>query len=338
MTDVTTGPAPGGPEPVAAQTARMSPVSRLVNVFFSPGAVFDDVRRDPRGWLTVVLIIAAFVTIANMLYLARFAPFQGDIVATALKENVFMKMAPPEIQDKTVQDTIKMVNAIPLWQLELQQVSSIPVLKILQTWFFTFLYTLLALAMGWLLGVRIGKVFLSLAIVCGVMVVTAVASGVLQGMAKSATLAGGTSPAWIAIVGLLIGGGAAALIVLAARMLAAQGEVARILAVVALAMAPLVLWAIACIIISFIKTPDPTSVDELVPSSVGLLMGMKDGALGGLLGELDIFRLWILSLATIGLSRVFKKSFGAAAVIVFTPWILWVVCVVAIGAIGSMSS
>src|SRR6185295_17275865 len=107
----------------AADPARMSPLSRLMNVFFSPAAVFDDVRRDPRGWLTVLLAVALFVTVANMVYLVKFHAFQGDIVSAALKDNVFLQLAPAEVQDKTIQETIKVVNAIPLWQLELQQVS-----------------------------------------------------------------------------------------------------------------------------------------------------------------------------------------------------------------------
>lgn len=338
MTDVPTGLAPGSPQAGAGEPARMSPMSRLMSVFFSPGAVFDDVRRDARGWLTVVFIVAAFVTVANVVYLARFQPFQGDIVGEALKNNVFLKMAPPEMQDKMVQDTIKVVNAIPLWQLELQQIASIPSLKVLQAWFFTFIYTLFALAMGWLLGVRVGRVFLSLAVVCGVLVVTAIASGVLQNLAKNAALGGGAPPAWTALVGLLIGAGAVAALVFAARMLARQGEVARILSVVSLALAPLILWALACVIVSVVKTPDATSVDEVVPSSLGLLMNMKDGAIGALFMELDLFRLWMMVLAALGLARVFKKSFGAAAIMVFTPWVLWVICAVILGAVKSAGS
>jgi hypothetical protein len=62
-------PAPGYGAPVAdvkpvdelSAPPQMSPFSRLANVFFAPGEVFQDVRRSPRDWwlpLIVLLLIS----------------------------------------------------------------------------------------------------------------------------------------------------------------------------------------------------------------------------------------------------------------------------------------
>ena len=61
-----------GGAPQSAPTARdemsappqMGPLARLGNIFFSPGDVFEDVRRSPRDWwlpMVVLLIVATAV-------------------------------------------------------------------------------------------------------------------------------------------------------------------------------------------------------------------------------------------------------------------------------------
>ena len=60
--------------------------------------------------------------------------------------------------------------------------------------------------------------------------------------------------------------------------------------------------------------------------------------MGALASALDIFTLWVMILATIGLAKVLKRSTGAAAAVVFTPWILWVLGKTLFAAIGSMGS
>lgn len=47
-----------------SEPAQMSPMSRLVNIFFSPGEVFEDVRRSARDWwlpMVIYLLIATGV-------------------------------------------------------------------------------------------------------------------------------------------------------------------------------------------------------------------------------------------------------------------------------------
>lgn len=43
------------------EPARMSPFARLANIFFSPGEVFEDVRRSPRDWWLPMIV---FVLVA----------------------------------------------------------------------------------------------------------------------------------------------------------------------------------------------------------------------------------------------------------------------------------
>ena len=128
----------------------MSPLSRYLNVFMSPGAVFEDIRRDWRGWWMPILIGAALTTVMAVIYVNRYAEFQGEIAAAQVRDSPFLKLAPVEAQDKIVQTTRKNAEVVPAWQLMAQQAIWIPFGTTLVVWFFTFLYGLIALAMGWL--------------------------------------------------------------------------------------------------------------------------------------------------------------------------------------------
>src|SRR5436309_581314 len=133
------------PEP-----ARMSPLSRYFNVFFSPGAVFEDIRRDPRGWWMPLLIVGVVSSLFALLYVGRFHEFLPDIVAQQVKDNAFLKLAPPEARDKAIEAATSTVKATPIWQMQLGQIAQVAFNIPLVVWFFTFLYSLVALLMGWL--------------------------------------------------------------------------------------------------------------------------------------------------------------------------------------------
>jgi hypothetical protein len=315
----------------------MSPLSRLMNVFFSPGAVFDDVRRDPRGWLTAPAPWRSFVTVANMVYLVEVPGLPGRHRLGRAQGQRLPEAGPAEVQDKTIQDTIKVVNAIPLWQLELQQVAVHPVLQVAQAWFFTFVYTCSRWPWDGSWASRWARSSSTLAIVCALLVVTAIASGVLQTSAKNVTLAGVAPPRGSHSWAARRRGGAAVIVFARAcsradracahpvGRVARHGPAHRVGDRLPHHLGPQ----------GRRTRPRPTSWS---PRSLGLLMNVKGGVMGALLGELDLVRLWMMFLAALGLSRVFKKSFGSAAVIVFTPWLLWVVCAVVLGAVKSTGS
>lgn len=71
------------PPPVALTTsqemsepAKMSPIARAINVFFSPGEVFEDVRRSPRDWWLPLLLMILVVMAAGYFidYRLEFSP------------------------------------------------------------------------------------------------------------------------------------------------------------------------------------------------------------------------------------------------------------------------
>jgi hypothetical protein len=56
--------APPQPQSIREQLTeppKMSPFARLFNIFFSPGEVFEDVRRSPRDWWLPVVVLSALV-------------------------------------------------------------------------------------------------------------------------------------------------------------------------------------------------------------------------------------------------------------------------------------
>lgn len=75
-------PIPETPADELSEPRQMSPISRLVNVFFSPGEVFEDVRRSPRDWWLPVLVLLAVVTASGYVlqYRLNLTP---EVVATA---------------------------------------------------------------------------------------------------------------------------------------------------------------------------------------------------------------------------------------------------------------
>jgi len=338
MTDAPIGLAPAGPDPVAAEPARMSPLSRYFNVFFSPGPVFEDIRRDPRGWWVPILISIVLWSLMASLYVTRFSEFQGEIAASQLKDSTFLKLAPVETQDKIVQAARKNAEVTPTWQMIAQQSSYIPFVTVLIIWFFAFLYSLIALAMGWLGGTRASKIFITFGLVLGIVVVFGICVVVISVAGRQGTPDSPLPPAsWTIGVSAILCLGAVVALLWALGRMAREAALGRILGVASYAIAPGTLAAVLGMIIVFLKTPDATPFGELIPSNLGALAGSK-GAIGALAGSLDIFTLWTLILASIGLAKVLKRSMGAAAAVVFTPWILWVLCKVAFGAIGSAGS
>jgi hypothetical protein len=63
----------GAPPPTAPRSVRdeltepaqMSPITRLVNIFFSPGEVFQDIRRSPRDWWLPILVLVIVASAAG---------------------------------------------------------------------------------------------------------------------------------------------------------------------------------------------------------------------------------------------------------------------------------
>jgi len=326
-------------EAVAArEPARMSPLSRYANVFFSPGAVFDDIRRDPRGWWVPILIGVVLTILMVTAYTWRFSEFQGEIAASQIKNNTMLKLLPVETLDKMAQATLKSTESIPVWQLVAQQAIYIPFGVVLVVWFFTFLYSVVGLAMGWLGNTRASKVFIPFAIVLGILVVFVIGIAVINVVGRQGTRENPMPPApWTVAPSAVLCLAALIGLVWMLSWMSREVPLGRILGGVSYAIAPGAIGAVLSLIIIFLKVPDATPLGELTPSNLGALVG-SSGALGALASSLDLFTLWVLMLVTIALSKVLKIGAGAAAIVVFTPWIAWVFCKVLFGAIGSMNS
>jgi hypothetical protein len=69
-----------------------------------------------------------------------------------------------------------------------------------------------------------------------------------------------------------------------------------------------------------------------VTSNLGAILGMKTGAFGALLGALDLFTLWALSVMAIGFAAASRLSLGTAAAITFLPWGFYTMARIALAA------
>lgn len=335
-------PSTGGAMP---EPPRMSPLSRFLNVIFSPGAVFEDIRRNPGGWWVPIAIGAIVTGVFASLYVTRYD--MALVMREQLKDHWSMKLVAgtqgPEARDKALDMTVKQVASTPVWQMQVGQVAQSFVGWALVVWFFTFLYALIALMMGWLIDVRASKIFINLAIVIGVCVAGLVIGGVLQFTQYSAGRSGGapadaapvTPPGWIAIAGACLTVITGLLILWAASRLARVTSLARLLGAVAYGMAPGALAALVGAIIVLVRTPDATSFEDLVPANLTLLLNLKEmnPALASLGNSLGLFSLWSLALTVIGVAKTLGRTTGEAAGIVLVPWIVWVLLKVAFAAL-----
>jgi len=336
--DVTTA---GAGTPAAPQAARMSPLSRYLNVFFSPGAVFDDIRRDPRGWWVPILIGCVVAAIFAAAYFQRFGPLQGEIEAAAIRNSDAMKaFMPPEKIDESVQQTLKLAEGVPTWQRQVQRIALLPAGSLFFTWLLTAFFTIVALAMGWLKELRGWRFVVHIAIGIVGFFLTGM-SEVVPRIAMSAKAArqdySPTSSGVVALGAVLSLIGAALLAWILIRT-AREASLGPLVGSIPYALAPLAVGGVVGIVIALVKAPDPTSMEELVPSNLGALLGMKGGALGSLAGSLDIFVIWMMVLLTFALARAFGRRPGAVAPAVFVPWLIWVLGKAGIAAVFAMGS
>ena len=54
-----------------SEPPRMSPGARLINIFFSPGEVFQDVRRSPRDWWLPLVVFVALAAVSGYIAESR---------------------------------------------------------------------------------------------------------------------------------------------------------------------------------------------------------------------------------------------------------------------------
>src|SRR5213593_2459226 len=108
-----------------------------------------------------------------------------------------------------------MVKATPLWQMQLGQIAQAAFNVPLVVWFFTFLYSLIAVLMGWLTGLRASRLFINMGVILGIGVVMIGVFAVAQAISGRATRAGEAPPAWSAIMVIACSLGAAVLMLLA---------------------------------------------------------------------------------------------------------------------------
>ncbi len=105
-------PAPGG---ASGEPARMGPMARFFNVFLSPGAVFEDNRRNPAGWWVPVIILVLVTAVFTTMYVAKYD--LALVMKEQLKDSAGMKLmaglAGPEQRDKAIEMAVKQVESTP---------------------------------------------------------------------------------------------------------------------------------------------------------------------------------------------------------------------------------
>jgi hypothetical protein len=310
----------------------MGPIARFLNVFFSPGAVFEDIRRDPRGFMVPIVLCSIAVAAFVGLYFARYD--LATVYREYLKESFGIKLAGlfggAEVRDKALDQAILKITGTPMWQFELSAILNPLAGFVVTLWFFTFIYGLFAHVVGWLPGGTKGKpLFVNAGIVLGIGVVFAVIQAGLQiavAVAAKAGGAGASSPAWVAIAQTILTLVALGATWWAMNRLAREPAYGRVIGAVSYGLAPSALAGLVGVIIVLVRTPDATWIEDVVPANLSLLFNLKETSpvLASLGASLGLFTLWSLALTVIGLAKVLGRSMSQSAVLVLAPWGIWV--------------
>jgi hypothetical protein len=313
----------------------MGPLARFFNVFFSPGAVFDDIRSNPRGWLLPIIVCAAAAGIFAALYFARYdmAAVYKEYLRGSWGIKLAGMMGGPEARDKALAAAVDNVAAMPLWQLQASAIVNALTGFTLIVWFFTFLYGLIALVAGWLpSGVKGSKLFINLGIVVGILIGFVAIQGALQVVTRlgAKSLGAGASPQappdWVAAVGVVLGLVVVGLVVWSMMRLGRELAYGRIIGAVSYGLAPAALAGVLGILIVLVRTPDATWIEDIVPANLTLLLNLKQGnaVLASLGSSLGLFSIWSLVLTIIGLSKALGRTTREASAVVLAPWGVWV--------------
>ena len=257
--------APYGAPPKPASAAadlneprKMSPFARLVNVFFSPGEVFEDVRRWPRDWYLPMIVLAVIASASGYVVAQRFA-LTPEVLSKAV---VDMGL---EQQGKTRKD----LTPEEKQAFEMQEKFTATFMR----------FAPLVFAVGLPLG---------LAIFAGIYRVI-----------------------------LLI--------------LQAQTTFFRILSVLAYSYyVPNVIKSLLHIVLAFIKRPEDVEAVTylrnsglITASPAAFISATESPVLHAFLSYVDVFSIWWLALAAIGLVAVSRKlKLGTAVIVVATPYVI----------------
>lgn len=322
----------GTPLGASVEPPRMSPFARYVNVLFSPGPVFEDIRRNPTGWWLPIVVGSILFALMASIHVAKYD--QAAIAEDQVKSNAFLKLAPPAVQEKAVEDAVNRARNTPAWHQQLQFLAWTPFGYTVSILFFTFLYGIMALMMGWLPDLRASTLFINLGIFIGIGVLVGIITAVAYGIgARDATH---PPPSWTAVAtsGLALVA-TAALWFFVSRSHRKNPTYGRLFTAITYGTAPGAVAFLVGLLIIVLRVPDATPVGEIIPSSLGALMDPKTSAkwLVSLGSSLDLFSLWSMALTIIGLSKVMSRKTGEAAAIVLIPWAAWVLCKTAFAAV-----
>jgi hypothetical protein len=309
----------------------MGPMARFFNVFLSPGAVFEDNRRNPAGWWVPVIILVLVTAVFTTMYVAKYD--LALVMKEQLKDSAGMKLmaglAGPEQRDKAIEMAVKQVESTPPWQMQATYWVNVLLGITVMVWFFTFLYSVIAMAMGWLGAAKTSKLWVNLGIFAATAVGFLAVSAVLQISRGAAIKAAGgdaanmpPTPTWIAVGSLVCALAATAVVLWSLSKLAREGVFGRILGAVSYGLAPSVLASLLGIVIVMIKTPDATPFEELVPANLTALLNLKESSavLAAIGSSLGLFAIWSTILTIIGLAKALGRTMGQAAAIVLVPW------------------
>jgi ABC-type dipeptide/oligopeptide/nickel transport system ATPase subunit len=258
----TPGPAPSAASEMS-EPRRMSPLARLANIFFSPGEVFEDVRRAPGDWwlpLVVGIVIAVGVGFAVQSRLGMTPEKMADaaIEAGLKQRGKTMKDLTPDEQN-----AIGGQRKFTEFMIRYGPALAVP---------FSVIYVAIGAGLYMLLLLLV-QARTTFARALSVITYSSFASGIVQ------------------------------------SLLALAGGMLR----------------------------NPEDVDagdyvmkrgQLVATSPAFFVSMdQHPVLATFLSYFDVFSIWYLVLATIGLSLVTQKrlKIGTAAMIVVSPYLLWMV-------------
>lgn len=307
-------PPPGPPE--GPPPAMPSLPARMLGVLTSPGATFKLVAVRP-SWasaLALYLVLVAAASLAYSLNVDWESMWRNQLESSTMWR--FISSVAGEDQLAEIERAwLNEITSLGTGGMALNTTLQATFGTVIIFHFMLILFVTLFYLMGALADLKLGRVYLDGLLCLLILILSAIlnafARGLFGGDARSALpyQAGLSALIFIGYFWLLY------------KSIERQPDLKRMAGAYAHAMAVPAVASIVLIAIALLKS-EPLTVpgDQVVTSSVGAIVGQTQGALGVLLGALDLFTLWGLSVMAIGFSAASRLSMGTAAAITFLPW------------------
>ncbi len=321
-------PAPGSAPPVeplvpgaAAGPCPTEPApglsGRLAGILFSPGETFRKIAERP-SWGGAFGVYLAIVAAAFLVYCLRVD--WETVMRAQFEESLAWKLTSSFLSEGQLAEieraSLNQVMSLGRGGLTLTTVMNQVIFVMVGFHFMAVVFSTLFYLMGALADLKLGRVYLD-GFLCFLLLIFFTILNVTVTAAFDENSRGALPYQAGLGCGLFV-----AYLWLFGRSVGRQSDFKRMVATYAHALAVPALALVVMVIVILVKQePLTLSADRVVTSSLGGILSMRGTSpLAVILGAIDVFTIWGLTVASIGFAAASRLSMGTSVAITFLPW------------------